>query len=1072
MTRKFLLLLACLVLGIGLANAQPGRVTGVVTSSEDGEPVVGASVVEKGTMNGTFTDANGKFTLGNVADMNGTLVISVVGMKDEEVAIKPFVEVVMHPDNEFLDEVVVVAYGVAKKSAYTGAASEVKADKLENRQMSNVSSALVGTMAGVQTIQSNGQPGTSTTVRIRGISSINGVSSPLYVVDGVPYDGDLSAINSQDIASITVLKDAVSTSLYGSRGSNGVVMITTKRGERGDAKVTFDAKWGAVSRATKNYDVVSEPGQYYEMLYEAYYNAYYYNNGWTAARAHSEANSSIASATGYTIYTVPDGQYLIGSNGKLNPNATLGYSDGDYYYYPDDWEEETFKTTFRQEYNVGVSGATDQFNYYGSFSYLQDDGLIKSSGFERLTGRLNVEYKAKKWLTIGANMAYTKTKSYYPGSQTSTTSSANAFFLANTIAPIYPMYVRNLDGSIAYDSGTGKKIYDYGDGASTNFTRNYMSIANPVGDLTYDISTYDMNIFEGNWFAKFDFGYGFSATARLALHNDNTIYNGYGNNLYGQSSAYGGTAEQEQMRETALTHQYLLNYINSFGKHNVSITAGFEGYRLKFEYFYGYGYDLYKSGDYTLGNATSNYGIGGQTHKYNTAGFFFSGNYNYDETYYVNLGYRRDGTSAFAEENRWGDFYNFGLGWNMKKASFLSSFDALDILKLRASFGQTGNDNHNYSGYYGWYSYEDIYYMTGSDGSFADGTLLYKGNSDLEWEKTNSFDFGADFSFWRNRLSGNADFFYRATDNLLDFKNVAVSNGYSSIPVNMGSVHNYGIELEVNYDIISNKQIQWGVSLNATWLKNKIHKLSDDYEDGQYISGSRIYREGESIYNYYLVKYAGVDPDTGEALYYSVELDDESNPVTDDDGNYVEVINTDYDSAYSYNRKESGSILPKVYGGFGTTVNWKGFDLSVQTSWQLGGRIYDSGYATLMSTGGTSFDAGQNFHKDLLNAWSETNTSTDIPRMDINDSDATSTSDRFLTSSNYFSIDNITLGYTLPNKLTNKIGIENLRVYFAAENVWLFSARQGLDPRMSFTTGTTSSYTARRTLSGGIKFSF
>ena len=1073
MKRKLMLLITCLFLGIGLANAQRGSVTGTVVSAEDGQPVVGASIVLKGTTTGTVTDMDGRFKL-NVPDMTGTIVVSFVGMKQQEVKIKPQLKIEMEMDAEIMDEVLVVAYGVAKKSAYTGSASELKADKIENRQMSNVSNALIGTMAGVQTLQTNGQPGTDTTVRIRGFSSINGVSSPLYVVDGVPYDGDLSAINSQDIASMTVLKDAVSTSLYGARGSNGVVMITTKRGEQGKAKVTFDAKWGGVSRATKNYDVVTSPAQYYELLYQAYYNAYYYNNGWTASRSHVEANNSL-SDTGYTIYTVPDGQYLIGTNGKLNPNATLGYSDGTYYYYPDNWEDETFNTTMRQEYNVGISGATDVFNYYASFNYLQDDGLIESSGFERLTGRLNVEYKVKKWLTIGANMSYTHTVSYYPDEQGSgsSTSSGNAFFLANTIAPIYPMYVRSADGSIMYDTSSGYKVYDYGDGQSTNFTRNYMSIANPIGDLKYNISQYNMNIFDGNWFAKLDLTHGFSVTARLSLNSDNTIYNWYANPLYGQYASYGGIAEQEQMRTTALTHQYLLNYLNTFGKHSVNVTAGFEGYRLKYEYFYGYGYDLYKMGDYTLGNATTQYNVGGQQHKYNTAGFFFTGNYNFAEKYFINVGYRRDGTSAFSEDNRWGNFFNFGLGWNMKKEPFMNNADAVDLLKIRASFGQTGNDNHNYSSsLYGWYAYEDIFLMTGSDGSFADGTLIYKGNSDLKWEKTNSFDFGVDYSFWKSRLSGSLDFFFRATDNLLDFKQVAVSNGYSEIPINMGSVHNYGIEFEANYDIIRKKDLQWNVSFNATWFKNKIHKLSDDYEDGQYISGSRIYREGESIYNYYLVEYAGVDESTGEALYYSIQLDDDGEPVTDDDGNYIEEINTDYETAYSYNRKETGSILPKVYGGFGTSVNWMGFDLSIQTSWQLGGRVYDSGYANLMSTGGTSFDAGQNFHKDLLNAWTEDNTSSSIPRIDVNDSYATSTSTRFLTSSDYFSIDNITFGYTIPNKITKKIGVDSFRVYFAAENVYLFSARQGLDPRMSLTSVSSSWYTARRTISGGIKLSF
>ena len=1078
MEKRLMTFIACLFLSLGMALAQT-QVSGKVTSSEDGSPVIGASIKVLGTNTGTVTDIDGNFSL-NTSN-NAKLEVSYIGMVSKTIKAGKNMNITLDPDSKVLDDVVVVAYGTAKKSAYTGAASEIKAAKIENRQISNVSSALIGTMSGVQTLQSSGQPGSDTKIRIRGISSINGVTSPLYVVDGVPYDGDLSAINSQDIASMTVLKDAVSTSLYGSRGSNGVVMITTKKGQQGRTQITADAKWGAVSRENKNYDVIKDPGQYYEQLYKGYYNGYYYNNGFSATKSFQLANNDL-NKTGYQIYTVPEGQYLIGKNGKLNPQATLGYSDGVNYYTPDNWEDETFKTTLRQEYNVGISGASDTFSYYSSFSYLQDDGTIKGSGFDRLTGRTNVEYKAKKWLTIGSNMAYTHTVSNNPDMQDekSTASSGNAFFIANEIAPIYPMYVRDAEGNMTYDKASGQKIFDYGDGASTGSTRNWMSMSNPLGDLIYNKTEYNMDIFEGNWFAKVDLTHGFSATARLGLSVDNTNLYNYSNPLYGQSSSYGGEILNENLRTTALTHQYLINYQNVFGKHNVSALAGFEGYRLKYQYFYGNGQQIYRMGDYMLGNSTSTFTASGQQHNYHTAGFFFSGNYNYDEKYFVNLGYRRDGTSAFAKDNRWGNFFNFGLGWNMKKESWLEDFEALDQLKIRTSFGQTGNDNHNYAlsdgYYYGWYAYQDIFQMTGTDGVFSDGTLKYKGNSDLKWEKTNAFDFGADYSFFKSRLYGSLDFFFRATSNLLDFKQVALTNGYSKIPVNMGTVQNYGIEFEINYDIIKNKDMQWTVNFNGTWTKNRIHKLSSDYSNGQYISGSRIYKEGKSIYNFYLPKYLGVN-ENGEALYLGVKMNKDekgkdTTPVEDENGNYIEEATTDYNNAYEYNRKESGDILPKVYGGLGTTFTWKGIDFALQTSFQLGGRVYDQGYANLMTTGGTSFSAGHNFHKDILNAWSEENTSSNIPRVDVTDQYAASLSDRFYTSSDYFSIDNITLGYTLPKSLLSRIGIQGLRIYGSIENVALFTARQGMDPRMSLTAVSSSWYTARRTISGGIKLTF
>ena len=1074
MEKRLMTFMAGVALSMGTAFAQ-SQVSGKITSSEDGTPVIGASIKVAGTNTGTVTDVDGNFSLN--APAGAKLEITYIGMNSKTVKAGRNMKITLDPDDTVLDDVVVVAYGTAKKSAYTGAASEIKATKIENRQISNVSSALIGTMSGVQTFQTNGQPGQETSIRIRGISSINGTNTPLYVVDGVPFDGDLSSINSQDIASMTVLKDAVSTSLYGSRGSNGVVMITTKKGQQGHTQVTADAKWGAVSRENKNYDVITDPGQYYEMLYKGFYNGYFYNSGFSANRSFQLANNDL-SKTGYQIYNVPAGQYLIGKNGKLNPAATLGYSDGTNYFTPDNWEDETFKTTMRQEYNVGVSGGTDNFSFYSSFGYLQDDGTIKGSGFDRITARTNVEYKAYKWLTIGSNMGYTHTSSMSPGDQdsNSTSSSGNAFYMANEIAPIYPMYVRDAQGNIMYDSASGKKMYDFGDGASTAASRNWMSMANPIGALQYNKEEYNMDIFEGNWFAKVDLTHGFTATARLGLNVDNTINYSYSNPLYGQSSSYGGEIANQQLRTTALTHQYLLNYQNAFGKHNVSAMAGFEGYRLKTLYFYGDAQQVYKMGDYMLGNATSQSHTGGQKHEYNTAGFFFTANYNYDEKYFINLGYRRDGTSAFAKDNRWGNFFNVGLGWNMKKEAWLEDFAALDQLKLRTSFGQTGNDNHNYSAYYyGWYAYQDIFQMTGTDGVFSDGTLLYKGNPSLKWEKTNAFDFGADYSFFKSRLYGSLDFYFRATSNLLDFKQVAISNGYSRIPVNMGTVQNYGVEFEINYDIIKNKDMQWGVSFNGTWTQNRIHKLSSDYENGQYINGNRIYKEGSSIYNFYFPHYLGVN-EKGEALYLGVkvEKDAEGNetPVKDANGNNIEEATTSYENADTYNRKETGNILPKIYGGFGTTFAWKGIDFAIQTSFQLGGKIYDQGYANLMTTGGTSFTAGHNFHKDVLNAWSEENTNTNIPRLDVTDQYATSTSDRFMTSSDYFSIDNITLGYTLPKSWTSHIGIQGLRLYGSIENVALFTARQGMDPRMSLTSVSSSWYTARRTISGGVKVTF
>ena len=1061
------------LLFVSIVTMAQTKVTGSVTDDQ-GDPVIGASIKVVGTNTGTITNTDGEFSL-TVPNQNSKLEISYIGMASQTLRAQSNMRIQLRSLNNELDEVMVVAYGTAKKSAYTGAATQIKADKIENRQISNISSALVGTASGVQTLQTSGQPGTSATIRIRGVSSINGYNEPLYVVDGVPFDGDLSSINSEDIESINVLKDAVSTSLYGSRGANGVVMVTTKKGQKGKATVTVDAKWGAVSRELPNYKVLGNTGTYYETLYQAYYNSYFYNAGRTPSASHDLANSKVQTVTGYNIWTVPTGEYLIGTNGKLNPNAKLGYSDGTYYYTPDDWEDQTFDTKLRQEYNVSISGADDRFNYFGSFGYLNDQGIIEGSGFKRLNTRLNAEYKVAKWLSIGSNISFTHSNSLYPSEQSSedAASSGNSFYIANFIAPIYPMYVRDANGNIMYDKATGKKIYDYGDGQSTSFTRNWMSMSNPKGDLLYNFREFNSDIFNGNWFAKVDLTHGFTATARIGLNSDNTIFHSSSSSLYGQTSSYGGENISEQTRTTAFTHQYLLNYLNTFGKHNVNVTAGFEGYRLKIDDFYAQGQNKYRESDYTVGNVIDQRTGGGSVDEYRTAGFFFTGNYNFDQRFFFNLGYRHDGTSAFSSDNRWGDFYNFGLGWDMKKENWLADVDWLNQLKVRGSFGQTGNDNHLAStSSYTFYAYADQYSLTGANGVFSDGVLAYKGNPDLKWEKTNAFDFGVDYAFFGGRLNGALDFYYRSTSNLLDFKNVAMSNGYTTIPVNVGTIHNYGLEFDVNYDIFKKPDFTWTVSFNGTFQTSKVHKLSPDYTDGQYVSGYRILKEGDPLYELYLPHYEGVDPETGLALYTGVKMDDNGNPVTDANGNYVEESTTDYNNAYTYNRKKSGDMQPDFYGGLGTQLYWKGFDFSLQTSFQLGGRIYDQGYQDLMASGGTSFSAGQNWHQDILNAWTPENRYTDVPRVDVSDQYANSASDRWYKSSDYFSIDNITLGYTLPKTLIRHIGLQSVRVFGSAENLWIFSARQGLDPRIGRIYVSSAWYAARRTISGGIKIVF
>ncbi|WP_262883990.1 SusC/RagA family TonB-linked outer membrane protein [Bacteroides uniformis] len=989
-----------------------------------------------------------------------TLLISYIGMQTQEVDIKPNIKVFMRSDSEMLDEVMVVAYGTAKKSAFTGSASVIKSETLEKRQVSNLSNALSGTVSGVQTQSTNGQPGTSATVRIRGIGSMYASNNPLYVVDGIPYEGDISAVNSQDIESMTVLKDAAAAALYGARGANGVILVTTKKGKSGDTQISLDARWGVNSRLVKNYDVLQNANTYMETAYSALYNGYLYNSGYTAERAYQLANADLFPKLGYQVYTIPDGQYLIGRNGKLNPYATLGYSDGDYYYTPDNWSDEMFQSNLRQEYNLSVSGGSDKLSYYLSASYLNDEGIIENSGFERISTRMNVDYQAKKWLKLGVNLSYSNVTSRSPGDQDTdaATSSGNAFFVGNFIAPIYPMYVRNADGSFQYNANTGYHVYDYGDGSSTNFTRNFMSMSNPMSGFLYDTEKYLMDILNGKWYAKIDIIDGLSLTASLGLHIDNTRQHSVGNKYYGQSASYGGSVMQYSSRVYSLDQQYLLNYKKTFGNHNLDILAGYESMDFNTESHYILGYNMYSDKNWTASNVIDRKNGSGSYNEYATIGIITRASYDFNEKYYGSVSYRRDASSRFHPDNRWGNFWSVSAAWDMAKENFISQYDWINMLKLKASFGQQGNDNLYYKGYTNYYPYLDQFTVSGSDGVFSDGVLYYKGSKDITWETSNSFNVGVDFALLGGRIDGTIEYFNRQTKDMLYYKPVAMSNGYTQLPMNIGSVRNSGVEIELNYTPIETNDLKWVINWNGTLMKNKILELHPDLK-GEMIDGSYIYREGESLYQMYLTKYAGVDPDSGEALYWAK------------DENGVEYKDKDWSAAYNSNRQASGDLLPTIYGGVGTTLEFRGFDFSIQCAYQLGGTIYDSGYQAFMH-GGDSHYMGYNWHKDILNAWTPENRNTNIPRVDAIDKYTNSSSDRWLTSSDYFSINNITLGYTLPKRWLRSLGIGSLRIYGAADNVALFSARKGLDPRMSYTTASTDRYTPIRTISGGLKVTF
>lgn len=1047
-----------MVIGVSAVFAQTKAITGTVTGSEDGEPIPGATVFVKGTTVGTVTLFDGTYSLNVPADAQ-ILVFSFIGMETQEIEVagRSTINVALASSSIAMDEVIVVAYGTSTKGSFTGSAAVLGSDKLEKRQVANISNALSGTMAGVQILSSNGQPGESADVRIRGVGSINAEMDPLYVVDGVPFDGDLSSLSSSDIESMTVLKDAASTALYGARGANGIIMITTKKGSKGKTNVSLDAKVGVNSRAVKNYEVLTSPKNYIENVYQAIYNAGIYNLNYSPDQAHNYANVTIPKnaegGIGYRIYTVPQGQNLIGLNGKLNPNATLGYSDADYYYHPDNWADETFKNNKRQEYNLSITGGSEQTTFYMSLGYLDDQGVIDGSGFTRYTGRLKADHKVNDWLKVGANVGFTNILSDYPGEQVTTNSSGNAFFIANYIAPVYPLYVRDA-ATKQIKQTSGRNTYDYGTTTSTNFSRSFMSISNPSGDLLFNKTEYIKDIVNTTAFAEFTPFKGFKFLVQYGINVDNTKYNDLGNAYMGQSASYGGTAYQDQTRILGVNQQYIANYHIVFQElHNLDFTVGYDGYSNREDEIFASGENLYHPEKYYVSNAIDNLRGGGSADFYATKGIIGRANYSYNDTYFANLAYRRDGSSRFHPDKRWGNFWSASAAWMISNEEFMRDFTWIDMLKLKGSYGEQGNDLLG-----SLYAWQDEYRVTGADGVFSDGALDRKGNPDITWETSISYNVGFDIALFKSKLTGSIEYFSRESSNMLYLKPTNPTVGYPNLPMNIGSMTNSGLEVDLNYNILKTSNINWGVYANASFIKNKINELHPDL-GGIIIDGTRRYEEGYSMYRMNLVKYAGVYSKTGAALYWA----------KDDNGR--EYKTTDWQKADNTNKVGTSDLLPKVYGGFGTSVDAYGFDFSVQLAYQLGGQIYDSGYARLMH-GGSSSNAGNNWHKDIYKAWTPENTTTDVPRLNANDRFSNSTSTRFLVSSNYLSLNNITLGYTLPKSIVDRVGVSRVRVYCSADNVALLTNRVGLDPRQSYTSATTARYTPIRTVSGGINVAF
>lgn len=670
--KKFILMFSCFLLSMVLAIAQNTDVSGSVVD-ESGEPVIGASVIAKGTTVGTVTDVEGKFSL-SVPASSKILLVRYIGMKDQEVAVAANLRVVLQAATTDLDEVLVVAYGTARKSSFTGSASVIKGKEIAKLQTGNVSKALEGAAAGVQVASSSGQPGSSASIRIRGVGSINASTAPLYVVDGVPFQGNINSINSMDIESMTVLKDAAANSLYGSRASNGVILITTKKGASRMARVTFEARYGVNSRAVPTYDVMDDPAEFYEMTWEGVRNRQFYSigNSWLNAGLYA-TNNLVQELGNYNNYDVPNNQLINPVTGKLNPNAKLRYRE--------DWEDAMFENGNRQEYVTSVSGGDDKMNYYLSLGYLNDEGYVVNSDFERYSSRLRLEKDVNDWMKVGASAAYVKTAlNYVPEDNTN---GNNMFYIAQNMSPIYPVYLHDMTTGDYILDAQGNRRYDFGDDAG--YARLVSSMTNPVASQYIDMDRSEWSSFNGHVFTDFKWK-DFKLTLNYAIDENDNLGINYLNGLYGQFRDDGGISYRYSQRLTVSHSNQLFTWMKEIDdRHNIDILVGHENYAYRLNVITAQKQKFLDPDQRELSGAIKNPLSNSYETNYKVESYLSRVQYNLDEKYYLSASFRSDGSSKFHKDNRWGTFWSLGGSWRISKENFLSDITWIDDLKIKAS---------------------------------------------------------------------------------------------------------------------------------------------------------------------------------------------------------------------------------------------------------------------------------------------------------------------------------------------------------------------------------------------------
>lgn len=1007
--------------------AQEVTVRGKVMTQ--GEEMPGVTIMVKGNSGqGTITSVDGSYSL--KTDAKSTLVFSYIGYETVEVPVKgrATINVELKESSMTIDEVVItVPYGTAKKSTFTGSAGVIDKKLIASSQVSSVTKALQGTVAGLQSFSTSGQPGEDANIYIRGIGSANASTTPLYVVDGVPYDGALSSISSQDIASMTVLKDAAAATLYGSRAANGVVMITTKQGSESAPVIELSAKYGFSSRAVSDYDQLST-NDYYMLEWESIRNKGL-NDGRTAEEAAKRASSGLISSIGINPYGSKFAQ-PVGVDGKLMAGATPLWNDS--------WDDALSQSAHYTDLSARISGGSKNTKYYFSLGYLDDQGAYICSGFKRYTLRTNITSDLRDWLQVGLNVSGTHSQQAYP--KQDDTALGNVVLAARSLPSFYPVYERDLDTGAYLRDENGGKIYDYG-----KYRRSSYKGYNFVQSMPYDKNDIKRDAASVRGFVQIAPIKGLSYKMSLSVDYNSKFTHDYENPTYGKQPLAGAVSKRNY-RTVGMTFNNVVNWERTFKElHNIRLMAGQEYYEYNSSNFGGSRSGVITDGYFEPDAAATLTGFSGDSDQYKLLSYFGSAEYSYNQRYFLSASVRTDGSSRFNPDHRWGTFWSVGGSWKINQEAFMeeAANNWLSNLSLRASYGAQGNDN------VGYYAYQELY----SIGSFLGETMLHTsrlGTPDLTWETNLNFNVGLDFGVMNNRISGTVEYFTRASKDLLFDRDLVPSTGFGSMDANVGKLKNYGWEFTVNGTPVMTRDWTWRLSVNATTYRNEIVELPTDVM----WQSSKKWVKGGSLYDFWLYEWAGVNPENGDAQWAYYDADGTRH------------VTNDYSSLEANDKVKAGSSLPKVSGGFSSDLTWKDLTLSMLFSYAIGGKIYNNDYNSLMGVNGGN---GNSKSAELLDRWTPENTNTNVPRLvQEGTSKFTSSSTRWLVDRSFLRLKTLTLNYNLPKRWLQPLTLKDASVFIQGENLLTFSEQQGLDPEQPINGMASYRYPAMKTFSFGI----